>query len=275
MLALTANHQPISLELTVRVPEANVNEVGVPPALQAQLDSARAKVDSNLSKSTDMVKSTDSANRDSPSKPEPYRPVMETKPFDFPAYRPPPRPAVASSVIVARTEANPAQLRQLARAIGELVEYHKVVQSMPGILEDRLYLLRMEQSRQIEMFTNCRALMEGLLGKAGTPGKQQRTLARLERVRQVQPLLLKRMDNVLQRLMDSYNGALTDSEKAWFTELKRMRKDIVHGSEGTGLVSKVAMVCAIIFCGSGRHNYGDTDGAFSSFPNNSNSSCLI
>ena len=249
MVAVTSNHHAVTIELQVRLPGPDADQVGVPPALQSQIDNARAKAESKYgdpSKSTDLVKSTDSTTKPSPSSTaEPYKPVMETRPFVFPAYRPPPRPTVSSDVIVARTEATPAQLRQLAGAIGELVEYHKVVQSMPGLLEERLYLLRMEQQRQIETFNDCRTLVEGLLGKQGSPGKQQRTLARMDNINKAQPLLLKRMDNVLQRLMDSYNGTLTDGERAWITELKRMRREIVHNSEGTGLVSKAAMVRAL------------------------------
>jgi hypothetical protein len=246
MVAITSNHHAVTIELQVRLPSPDADQVGVPPALQSQIDNARAKAESKYgdpNKSTDLAKSTDSATKASPSSTaELYKPVMETRPFVFPAYRPPPRPTVASDVIVARTEVTPAQLRQLAGAIGELVEYHKVVQSMPGLLEERLYLLRVEQQRQIENFNSCRTLVEDLLGKSGAPGKQQRTLARIDNISKAQPLLLKRMDNVLQRLMDSYNGTLTDGERAWITELKRMRREIVHNSEGTGLVSKAAMV---------------------------------
>jgi hypothetical protein len=277
MLAVTANQQAVSIDLKVRLPGADADLVGVPPAVQSQIEAARAKAESKFgdpNKSADLAKSTDSTtNTPSSSTAGPYKPVMETRPFIFPAYRPPPRPTVASDVVVGRTEATPAQLRQLAGAIGELVEYHKIVQTMPGILEERLYLLRTEQQRQLETFNYLRTLAEDLLGKSGgPPGKQQRTLARLEQVSKAQPLLLKRMDNVLQRLMDSYNGTLTDSERAWITELKRMRRDIVHNSEGTGLVSKAAMVCTFTVS---QTKYLPTEILHRSFLNNWNFLCQI
>lgn len=242
MLGFTSNYQVVPIELRVRVPEPTPGEAGVPPALQAQIDNARAKAQAKFGQSTDLTKSTDtSTSTPSSSKPEAYKSAMQSRPFEFPAYRPPPRPAVPN-VIVGRTEATPADLRQLAGAVGHLVEYHRMVQTMPAILEERVYLLRMEQSRQIETYNNCRAMVEALLGRTGVPGKQHRTLGRLERIGQAQPLLLKRMDNLLQRLMDSYNGTLTDNEKKWFDELKRMRKDIFPTGDGSSLASKAAMV---------------------------------
>jgi hypothetical protein len=42
--------------------------------------------------------------------------------------------------------------------------------------------------------------------------------------------------------MDSSNGELTDAKKAWFAELKRMDKEVLHSGDGGALVHRAQQV---------------------------------
>jgi hypothetical protein len=67
--------------------------------------------------------------------------------------------------------------------------------------------------------------------------RKTRLLIRAETVVENQKALCRRLDSVLQRLMDAHAAesetGLSEFEKGWFGELRRMKRE-VGGPEGTG-----------------------------------------
>jgi hypothetical protein len=189
----------------------------------------------DLGRSSDAPKITQSG--------EGYKPFTEMKPFTgLPPYRPPTLPPVPP-IIVARDEITPAQIRQFGQSVARLAEYGQTIQSMMPVLEERLHLLTAERARQVDTIRQSGNYLEKLLGLGkDKPGKQDQTLFRTHRVHGLQPLLLRKVDGILQRLMDSSNGELTDAEKAWFAELKRMDKEVLHSGDGGALVHRAQQV---------------------------------
>ncbi|PVG00486.1 hypothetical protein CPB86DRAFT_754686 [Serendipita vermifera] len=230
MLSLTSNHQVVPVELQIRFPDP-------------QPDSGPSKEGPGaLGQSTDFAKSSDHKDPQPLAIPSNSSSYLSNKPFTgLPHYRPPNLPPVPK-IILGRNEANPTELRQFAAAVAGLSEYHKVIQTLPAILEERVELLNLERNRQIQVVKQLRSQLERIAGKGTTGGGLQRLIARTERAHQVQPMLVKRLDWLLQRLMDTYNGALTDGEKAWFRELKRMRKDVAYSADGNSLLSRADLL---------------------------------
>ncbi|KAG8820318.1 hypothetical protein FRC17_010202 [Serendipita sp. 399] len=235
---LASNH-PVMIRDAVYEPQAN--EIGImaeaAPHLQALQKSSDALSRSTLAQSSDRAQSSGIST----SSPPAYA-AYNSAPFvGVVPYRPPPIPPVPP-VVVGKTEADPAQLRQFATAVATLAEYHRTLNVTAGILEERVFLLTKERDRQSAVAMTLKSRTEKLVGRDGVGGQRQVTLAKYNRISSIQPTLLKRIDWVLQRLMDTYNGALTEKERQWFDELKRMRKQVLSSADGSSLVSKTEML---------------------------------
>lgn len=248
MLAITSTQQIIPVELSLRIPEPNSDEVVTTADVEAQFKDIVKERKGNLGMSSDALgKSSDavSASKAAPSG-EGYKPFTEMKPFTgLPPYRPPAYPPVPP-IIVARDEIGPSQLRQFGLAVAKLAEYANGIEAMMPVLEERLHLLSAERNREVDMIRQSGDYFERLLGVGkDKPGKQDQTLFRTHRVHGLQPLLLRKVDGILQRLMDSSNAELTDAEKSWFAELKRMDKDVLHSGDGSALANRAHQVCSL------------------------------
>ncbi|KAG8769808.1 hypothetical protein FRC20_004315 [Serendipita sp. 405] len=231
------------MELNVRVPEPQANEIGIMAEAAPHLRALRKSSDA-LNNNTTLVQSTDKnqPSGQSASSPPPAYAAYNAAPFvGVTPYRPPPLPPVPS-VIVGKTEADPTQLRQFATAVATMAEYHRSLGVTAGVLEERVFLLTKERDRQMAVTMTLKNRVDKLVGRDSVAGQRQATLAKFNRISAIQPTLLKRIDWVLQRLMDTYNGALTEKEKAYFEELKRMRKQILPTADGNSLLSKADML---------------------------------
>jgi nucleoporin NUP82 len=241
---MTTNQQVVPIELQIRIPQPREDEIVIHPHPSLQ---GAGKGPANLGSSTDTSRPSNSS--DAPEKTR-YKTVMEQRPFiGIPPIQFGPVPPVPR-IVVAYTEATPTQLRETARAIAQLAEYHKLVQNMPPLLDTRIGFINEEKSRQSQMLRPLQASLDRLNGGKNNTGghnygKAQISAMRLEKMMQIQTALLKRVDSLLQKLMDGYHGALTEGEKAWFNELKRMRKDVIHTGDGSALVSKAETVCVL------------------------------
>ncbi|KAG9042788.1 hypothetical protein FS842_002063 [Serendipita sp. 407] len=243
LLAFTSHHQAVGMELNVRVPEPQANEIGIMAEAAPHLRALRKSSDA-LNNNTTLVQSTDKnqPSGQSASSPPPAYAAYNAAPFvGVTPYRPPPLPPVPS-VIVGKTEADPTQLRQFATAVATMAEYHRSLGVTAGVLEERVFLLTKERDRQMAVTMTLKNRVDKLVGRDSVAGQRQATLAKFNRISAIQPTLLKRIDWVLQRLMDTYNGALTEKEKAYFEELKRMRKQILPTADGNSLLSKADML---------------------------------
>jgi hypothetical protein len=233
MLSVTSNHQVVPVELQIRFTD--------PQQDNGPSNRGSNNPSTSLGQSTDFPKSSDKDPK-SLTFSNTSTSFLSNKPFTgLPHYRPPNLPPVPK-IILGRNEANPTELRQFAAAVGALSEYHRVIQTMPGILEERIELLNLERNRQAATAKLLRGQLERIAGKGSTGGGLERITSRIERANQLQPMLIRRVDRILQHLMDTYNGALTDGEKAWFRELKRMRKDVAYSADGNSLLSRAELV---------------------------------
>lgn len=110
---------------------------------------------------------------------------------------------------------------------------------------DRHVALQMQEfkSQQVrckEMFT----LVENLKGP-----RHDKTQERMEKVQQMQKILLGRLDRLLQSLMEKASPELSEYETKWFEELKRMKEDIMGAGrydEGS-LAARTKLVCSLFF----------------------------
>ncbi|CAG7848803.1 SubName: Full=Uncharacterized protein {ECO:0000313/EMBL:CCA68144.1} [Serendipita indica DSM 11827] len=241
MLALTSNSQAVPLELQMRIPEPHEGDVTLDPETAAMIE--RLQKMSSDGTTSDLAQSSDAAgsSRHAPKKHPSYVPY-NSEPFTgLPPYTPPIIPPVPH-IVVGKDEATPDQLRQFARAVAVLSQSDRSVQGRPGVMEDRIFYLMKERDRQLTTLRVLQPRVHKLVGIYGTGGQRAQTLARLDRIAAALPALLKRVDAIMQRVMDSYSGELTASEKQWFGELKRMHKDVVSSGDGSALSSKVEML---------------------------------
>jgi len=90
--------------------------------------------------------------------------------------------------------------------------------------------------------------MQAAVERLKGPGRAA-SEARWEKIRNEQKDLLRRLDRMLQGLMEKASPELSEHETKWFEELKRM-KDEISGSgrydEGS-LVARTRLVCLLVF----------------------------
>lgn len=252
LLAMAPNHPVVTMELPLRAPEPSLEDVG--PILEAttKMEQMAQKVAQNqqpdLGKSSDAVQSKPQPLRkysEVPKAPqitptgESYRSYTEMRPFEgVPAYRPP-RAAKPAPVVVAKDEIEPNQLRQFVVSMVELGKAGELVETMQATVQDRLYLLMAERARQLNAIKQCNEFIEKLHGVGKEKaGKIDETLTRTHIVAGVQPALIRKVDTILQKVMDGYSGQLTEAEIAWFQELKRMGKEVMLSGDGSALIPR-------------------------------------
>lgn len=65
---------------------------------------------------------------------------------------------------------------------------------------------------------------------------------RVEQVLERQEEMMKRMDRLLQQLMQMHQPKLTENELKWFKELERFKEEVLDDGTGRSLSSRVQRV---------------------------------
>lgn len=89
--------------------------------------------------------------------------------------------------------------------------------------QDRLKLQIREYERQL---SHIYSAQETLARFAYESPLSKGTEARISRITAVQKKLLERSDDILQRLTDRVNPTLSEGERRWFSELRRMKTEV-------------------------------------------------
>lgn len=117
------------------------------------------------------------------------------------------------------------------RYLGKNVErFRTEIQDMTrsaNTVQLRIELQHVELKRQLAKLQEMYALVARLKGTSQGSMKN-----RLEKVTRAQNELLERATKVLQQLMDSFSPQLSDFERQWFDELRRMSVDVTGGTGG-------------------------------------------
>ena len=129
-------------------------------------------------------------------------------------------------------EITPATLRYFGGIVDNVQKYNLKFMESANEIEDRLTLQLKETERQLDRLSYIsKVTNSNSIGKGG----------RVEKVTNFQNDLIKRMDRILQKLMDKHQPTLSVHEKKWFEELHRIQLE-VGGSEsdvrGRALLSR-------------------------------------
>jgi nucleoporin NUP82 len=137
----------------------------------------------------------------------------------------------------------PDTLRYIGTTVAELSSQIHEIQLAVRAAETRSMLQRQELAR---VFAKCRemqAAVERLKGPQRIASE-----ARWETIQTEQKVLLRRLDRMLQALMEKASPELSEHETKWFEELKRMKEEISGSGrydEGS-LAARTRLVCLLI-----------------------------
>lgn len=163
--------------------------------------------------------------------------LLSNQPFNPPVLPPAePLPPVPS-LIFGENEATPDELRQIAVVSNALSKRHNEIQALRDFCQVRSGLVRQEFGRQLDGLPNMMIAVNKRLEYS-----QQVLAKRVDRDLKAQEEILRRINRMLQRLMDTNAGELTAHEKAWFKELGRMKKEVISSSDGSSLKSRTEEV---------------------------------
>ncbi|KAF8318139.1 hypothetical protein DL93DRAFT_2054844 [Clavulina sp. PMI_390] len=181
----------------------------------------------------------------SPQQSRAYISILEKEPFSIPTFTP--RRAAASlpplnpaSSGLGQSRAQPAITPQVLRSLGSRVEalradMRDISPSAPSS-QPQPQLQQQQQSKNAFSAFFPKSTPSPPTPPAPAPSSQP-LLDRVTTITNTQNALNKRLDTVLQRLMDAHaiesESGLSDFEKAWFGELGRMRRE-VGGRIGDG-----------------------------------------
>lgn len=165
--------------------------------------------------------------------PEPYVSLTSTQP-----YRVPPLNAFART-LMNRDQGNRYQTPETLRLLGRHSELaqtkaHELVANLDQV-KSRVELQESEFQRQVETLKELKQRVEEVTGHG------QRLLS--EPVKEVvvsQRLLLERMEKILRQQRANGSDQLTDAEKEWFRDLKRMEDEVID------MKNRAAVVCVVI-----------------------------
>lgn len=140
--------------------------------------------------------------------------------------------STSSSSLLGKKPAAPAVVTpDTVRYLGKNVErFRTEIQDMTrsaNTVQLRIELQHVELKRQLAKLHEMYTLVGRLKGT--TQGSMKN---RLEKVTRAQNELLERATRVLQRLMDSFSPQLSDFERQWFDELRRMSAEVAGGTGG-------------------------------------------
>ncbi|VDB86566.1 unnamed protein product [Peniophora sp. CBMAI 1063] len=155
----------------------------------------------------------------------------------FPGAKPYEIPSILSQSVATRFPVDSAHKSKDLRITPDTLRYlhqqverfSSAIRSTQGAYKEALQRREMqmlELHRQLAKMKEVRDRIESLKG-----ARQRETEERVRRLRGSQSILMGRLDAVLQAMMKRANPELTDQEKKWFEELKRMEADVL-GSGG-------------------------------------------
>ncbi|KAI0321851.1 hypothetical protein OF83DRAFT_162519 [Amylostereum chailletii] len=164
--------------------------------------------------------------------PSAYTSLLSSKPFEVPAAlsRTDGLPAslhlaLPDSQRTRELRVTPDTLRYLGKTVDRFTMQIRDVLFAYKDVHSRVDLQRREYVRQQSKLQEMRAAIEGLKGP-----RQKATEERMRTLRSSQDALLGRFDRVLQAFMKRANPELSDHEKKWFEELKRMENEVLGSS---------------------------------------------
>ncbi|KZV77417.1 hypothetical protein PENSPDRAFT_672792 [Peniophora sp. CONT] len=155
----------------------------------------------------------------------------------FPGAKPYELPPILSQPVATRFSVDPAHKNKELRITPDTLRYlHQQVERFSSAIRDaqsaykdalqRREMQLLELTRQTVKMQEIREKVETLKGT-----RQHETEERVKQLRDSQSALMGRLDAVLQAMMKRANPELTDQEKKWFDELKRMEAEVL-GSGG-------------------------------------------
>jgi nucleoporin NUP82 len=168
---------------------------------------------------------------------EPYVPPdVLSQPFGLPTN---PRLSTGSHKEFTLT---PETMRYLGKIVESFTQQIHAVQLAYRNSEVRRELQKQETRRQTEKCRELLELVDKLKGRRS--GLAQ---FKLNKVVETQKALLKRLDRVLQALMEQASPKLSVYETKWFRELQRMKEEVVGARtyDGTSLVARTSLVRVI------------------------------
>lgn len=171
----------------------------------------------------------------------------------FPGAKPYELPPILSQPVAARFSVDPAHKNKELRITPDTLRYlHQQVERFSLAIRDaqsayknalqRRDMQMLELQRQMTKIKEVRDKMEKLKG-----ARQRETEERVKQLRESQGALMGRLDAVLQAMMKRANPELTDQEKKWFEELKRMEAEVLGsgGHTSESLRARIAQACVI------------------------------
>lgn len=178
-----------------------------------------------------------------------YVGVLGTQPFvpppcfTRPTGLPPPSPHMAKKIPASlaqqqqQQQVTPDNLRFLGKSVERFRSDIRDINRGVHTVQDRIILQHQELQRQLSKLAQMTLLIQRLKQAAEGPLEE-----RVRKVGQRQQELLKRIDRVLQGLMDSYSPKLSEFEQQWFSELGRMNGEIVGKDDGRSLKARCQLV---------------------------------
>lgn len=183
-----------------------------------------------------------------PIKDKAYISLLEREPFDIPRFSsrrtaaslPPISSSSPRSVAPAFGSPQASITPDALRSLGSRVEALRtdIRETTRGVnaVQARISLQHREMQRQLLKLAELQDQIAAHPSQ-GVGSRKNQLLIRADRVVEGQKALCRRLDSVLQRLMDAHaiesETGLSEFEKAWFGELRRMKRE-VGGPGGTG-----------------------------------------
>jgi nucleoporin NUP82 len=175
-----------------------------------------------------------------------YISLLEREPFDIPKFNSrrtaaslppiasPSSPSVAPAFGTPQAPITPDALRSLGSRVEALRTDIRATTRGVNAVQARITLQHREMQRQLLKLAELQDQIAAHSSQS-TGSRTNQLLIRAESVVEDQKALCRRLDHVLQRLMDVHASesetGLSEFEKAWFGELRRMRRE-VGGPEG-------------------------------------------
>ena len=127
---------------------------------------------------------------------------------------------------------NADQLRKVADVIKVLQERAQAIRSASGALENHLDLCIQESQRQIRALKECRDNIDAMRDSKSGP--------RVVRLLDKQVVTAKKLDQVVESMVEKFKPEVGDAEQKWFDELGRLSAKVRHGQ--SSMVNRASSV---------------------------------
>jgi nucleoporin NUP82 len=138
----------------------------------------------------------------------------------------------------------PDTLRFLGQQVEQFMKQIRDVQVAYKEAVNRNELQKQEHARQINKLAEMRSRLDALKN-----ARRRKAEEHAARIRDMQGMLMSRLDAVLQATIKRANPELSDQEKRWFDELKRMEGEVLgrRRQDEDSLRGRIALVCSFCF----------------------------